>query len=299
MLEFKTPTPKDRQWVMDLSARSNLRSADFSYGTIFCWSDPIGLKVARFNDRLLTRFTINGETMYTYPVGSGELKPAVEAIKADAEMLGAKFKMKSITRDVLEEVENLFQQKPKLWFSEDFSDYVYKAESLANLSGRKMHQKKNHVNRFMSENKWSFEPIDSGNIDECHEMAANWFVDAEEERDNSGYLGEIRAIRKTLDNYFGIGFDGGLIRVNGEISAFTIGEMISKDTMVTHYEKASPHVNGAYTIINQQFAKYMMEKYPELVYINREEDMGLEGLRQAKRSYHPEFMVDKFTAVWE
>lgn len=298
MIKFKTPELEDREWIMDLSARSNLHSADFSYGTIFCWSDHINPMVARVGDRLLVRFNIGESVMYSYPVGSGDIRPAVEVMMEDAKTLGVEFKMRGITRDVVEEIENLFPNKPRLKFNEDFSDYVYMAESLATLAGRKLHSKKNHVNRFMADNNWSFEPITAGNIEKCREMAADWFVDAEEERD-TGFLGEIRALRKTFDNYFGLGFDGGVIRADNEIAAFTIGEMISKDTMVTHYEKASPHVNGAYSIINQQFAAHMMSKYPDLTYINREEDMGLEGLRQAKQSYHPAFMVDKFTAVWE
>lgn len=298
MLDFSAPAVQDKEWIMALSAKSNLRSADFSYGSIFCWSDAIHPSVARVEDRLILRYVINDEVCYAYPVGFGNMRPALDAIRADAEYLNVPLKIRGITQNVLPEAENFYEKKPyEILTDNRYSDYVYPIEGLVTLSGKKYHAKKNHVNRFMADNDWSFEPITEKNIDECHSMSSDWFIHASKERE-TGFTGEIKALFKTFENYFAMGFDGGLIRVCGSVAAFTIGERISHDTFVTHFEKADPHTNGGYSIINQQFAKYLQETYPSLLYINREEDMGLENLRKAKQSYKPVFMVDKYTAEW-
>lgn len=299
MLNFSAPTVQDKEWIMDLSARSNLRSADFSYGSLFCWSDAIRPSVARMDDRLIIRYVLNDDVCcYAYPLGSGDIRPALQAIRKDAEQLNVPLKIRGITQDVLSEADSFYETKPELCMDKRHSDYVYPIEGLATLSGKKYHSKKNHVNRFMANNVWAFEPITEENLNECNEMSSSWFIQASEERD-MGFTGEIKALYKTFTNYFELGFDGGLIRVEGKVVAFTIGERISHDTFVTHFEKADPHTNGGYSIINQQFAQYLSRKYPSLLYINREEDMGLENLRKAKQSYKPVFMVDKYTAGWQ
>ena len=295
MTLFRKSTPADFGWIHDLAARSNLRSADFSFNNIYCWDHNIDSFVARAGDRLLVKISIGGQVMYLYPVGSGPIGPALEAIRRDA---GDSLLLRGVTQDVLEEARGFFSPEPEITLDTDYSDYVYLASDLATLSGKKYHAKKNHVNRFSADYDWHFEPITRDNIDLCHRMAGQWFVDREEERDED-YAGEAEAIRNALRVYFDVGFEGGVIVADGQIAAFTIGEMLSEDTLNSHFEKADPHVNGAYAVINQAFAAYMLEKHPGLTYINREEDMGMENLRAAKRSYHPAFMVDKYTLKWQ
>ncbi len=294
---FKKPEPADYGWIHDLASRQNLRSADFSFCNIYCWGRGIDSRVGRVGDRMLVKIRVKGATMYLYPVGSGDLSPAIDAMARDAAECGVPFILRGVTKDVLPEVEALFPTAPKLETDTGSSDYVYLAEDLAELVGKRYHGKKNHLNRFFAEHEWRFEPITRENIRLCHDMAAQWFADMEEEREED-YAGEAEAVRSALGVYFDVGFDGGVIIADGQPAAFTIGEMISPVSLDTHFEKASPHVNGAYAVINQQFAVYMRQKYPGLVYINREEDMGIENLRRAKASYHPAFMVDKYTARW-
>lgn len=298
MTTFTTPELNDRLWINELSAAENLRSADFSFGVIYCWRYKYVSSIARLGDRLLMRICDHGTLKYSYPVGRGDLMPALTALREDAKGLNIPFILRGIPREVLPAIETAFSDKPEVSFDDRFSDYVYSAEDLANLPGRRYHSKKNHVNRFMAENDWVFEPLSRSNIDECRRLAAAWFIDAAAQG-YSDLTGEIKALNKAFDNYEPLGFDGGLIRVDGEAVAFTMGEMVSPDTLVTHFEKASLGVNDGYAMINQQFSKYMLDKYPGLTYINREEDMGIENLRKAKQSYRPVFMVDKYTAVWK
>ncbi len=297
MTLFRKPQVSDFGWIHDLASRQNLRSADFSFCNIVCWDHNIDSYVARLGDRVLIRVSLGGLPMYLYPAGSGPLLPAVEAMREDAATRGHTFLLRGITREVLPEIESLYPQRPVFELDRNYSDYVYNASDLAELSGKRYHGKKNHLNHFSAAFDWHFEPITRDNIGLVHDMAAEWFVDMEEER-KEDYAGEAEAIRNALSIYFDVGFDGGLIIADGRPAAFTIGEMISPDTLDSHFEKANPHVNGAYTVINQQFAVYMRQKYPSLAFINREEDMGIENLRKAKESYHPAFMVDKYTARW-
>jgi len=298
MITFTTPELKDRQWITELSAAENLRSADFSFGVIYCWRYKYVSSIARHGDRLLMRICDHGTLKYSYPVGKGDLLPALTALREDAEHLNIPFILRGIPREVLPAVEEAFSDRPEVSYDDRWSDYVYNAEDLANLPGRRYHSKKNHVNRFIATNEWSFEPISAENIADCRRLADSWLSDSAGD-DYPDLIGERHAIERTFENYDALGFDGALLRISGEPVAFTVGEMVSHDTLVTHFEKAAPGAGGAYPMINQQFAKYMLEKYPSLTYINREEDMGLENLRKAKQSYRPVFMVDKYTAVWK
>lgn len=295
---FRKAAPEDCGWIRELSARSNLRSADFSFCNIYCWDHNIDSFVGRVGDRLLVKICLQGVPMYLYPVGGGDLSPAVEAMREDARVCGHTFILRGVTREVLPEVRALLPTEPSVTLDEGYADYVYLASDLAELAGKKFHAKKNHVNHFSAQHDWRFEPITRENIGLVHDMAAKWFVDMEEERDED-YAGEAEAIRNALRVYFDVGFEGGIIIADGAPAAFTIGEMLSPDTLNTHFEKASPHVNGGYTVINQEFAKYMLSRHPGLTYINREEDMGIENLRRAKESYHPAFMVDKYILQWD
>lgn len=295
---FRKPTPRDHSWIHDLAARPNLRSADFSFCNIYCRERSIDSYVGRMGDRLLVKTCVRSRPMYLYPAGSGDIMPALEALAEDAKHCGHRYVLRGVTREVLPEMMTLFPIPPEITLDEGCSDYVYLASDLAALSGKRYHSKKNHVNRFSAGHEWSFEPITRHNIDLCRDMAERRFAHIGSERVGD-HAGEAEALRRALGIYFDVGLDGGIIIADGEPAAFTIGEMISPDTLDTHFEMADPRITGAYPVINQQFAKYMLAKHPGLAYINREADMGIDGLRQAKQSYRPAFMVDKFTVEWK
>ena len=173
-------------------------------------------------------------------------------------------------------------------------DYVYESEKLATLSGKKLHGKRNHINKFKQVNEdWSYEKITKENIEECFQMALQWRIEngceADEEKN-----AEMCVTLNSLRLYEELELTGGLLRVNGKVVAFTLGEEVSDDTFVVHIEKAFAEIQGAYPMINQQFVEHECMKYK---YINREEDTGAEGLRKAKLSYRPVFLVEKGTVT--
>ncbi|HBQ63996.1 MAG TPA: hypothetical protein DD727_03550 [Clostridiales bacterium] len=178
------------------------------------------------------------------------------------------------------------------------SDYVYLREDLVQLKGKRYDGKRNHLNRFNVLYESEFVPFDSASIqngiqDECMEILEQWARDHQEERDGIFYC-ENLANKEMVENIPNLGIKGALVRVGGRAEAFTTGEMLGKDTAVIHIEKANPRVRGLYTYINRMFAE---QGFPEATYINREEDMGAEGLRKAKTSYCPVHMVDKYDVI--
>ncbi|MFY9272906.1 MAG: phosphatidylglycerol lysyltransferase domain-containing protein, partial [Thermacetogeniaceae bacterium] len=186
-----------------------------------------------------------------------------------------------------------FPEKFEYSEARDSFDYVYLLEDLAALTGKKYRGKRNHVNYFMKNYNWSFEQISPENLAECWEMNLEWckinncMCDIQ-------LASEFCAVRRCFDYFDQLELEGGLLRADGKVVAFTIGEKLNSDTYDTHIEKAFSGIKGAYQTINQQFAKFIQQKHPEIIYVNREEDMGRAGLRKAKLSYHPVRMEEKY-----
>lgn len=171
-------------------------------------------------------------------------------------------------------------------------DYIYLAEDLINLSGRKFHAKRNHVNQFTSQYSFEYRPLTAAQADECMELYLSWLQ--EKDIHEPGILGEMKAIRFLLPNMDALGVMGGSIYIADKLVAFTIGEMVSEKTAVVHIEKADASYMGLYAVINQQFATHALSK---ATYINREEDMGIPGMRKAKLSYRPVRLIEKYDVI--
>ena len=172
------------------------------------------------------------------------------------------------------------------------SDYVYKVADLAGLNGRKYAKKRSHIKQSLKNHDCVFEMITTQNIDECRELLGRWCDDRQCDLD-PGLCGESKAISTTLDLFDEFGLLGGVIRVDGRIQAFSIGERLNGSTAVWHFEKAIPEISGLSQLINQWFAKKCLQDFE---FVNREQDLGIPGLRQSKESYYPDHLVDKFTA---
>ncbi|GHV28601.1 hypothetical protein FACS18948_7400 [Clostridia bacterium] len=172
-------------------------------------------------------------------------------------------------------------------------DYVYETSALINLQGRDLHAKRNHINKFnnLFQGRYSFEEYTLENFAECMDAYYRWFS---EHGEDAELQPERLSVENALRNCAALGLRGGLIRVDGKVEAFTIGERITSDMCLIHIEKANTHVQGLFSVINQQYLQYI---FPDTTWVNREEDMGIEGLRRAKRSYRPARMIEKYGAV--
>jgi hypothetical protein len=189
-------------------------------------------------------------------------------------------------------VAGLEQSLFKVSSDRDNSDYVYLVKDMAELAGRNYSAKRNLIKQCLREYNCTYETIAAANLDECRDLLERWCDMRHCELDH-GLSGEWLALKETLNNFLEFGLLGGLVRVNGAASAFAIGERLNRDTAVCHFEKALPTVQGLGQLINQWFAAHTLQDF---TYVNREQDLGIPGLRQAKESYHPTHLVEKFTA---
>lgn len=298
MVQFKTVTLRDKGWVDEIVMSENSPSADYNFGNIYIWDKHYRQLVCRFGGRMLTKLRYDGKPAFVFPIGTGPLRPAIEALREFAAFKGYPFCLRGITekhRLLLEE-----EYPGRFEYSEDTScaDYIYRADKLSSYSGKALHGKKNHCNRFEAENDWDFVPLTRERIPGCLDMLDVWSEENAQRLDKS-IAYEHDAIIRAFAAYEQLGLEGGVLRVSGKIVGFTLGELTCPDTFDVHFEKAEAGINGAYPMVCRELTKMLLAKYPQLVYINREDDMGLAPLRQSKLSYKPEYLLKKYTARWK
>ena len=243
-------------------------------------------------DDVLVYRLIDEETAY-YSIVEFIEEPAelVMKLEHDAADNGCHMVLTNMSENMVLRLEREMVGQLRYWYDREYSDYIYEVDDLIRLSGSKYHGKKNHLNKFLNTYAFSYEEITEDNIEECRRMKEEWAV--RKGGDIEEYREELDIIDNVLDNYDKFNLIGGLIRIDGKVSAFTIGEAISEDTFVTHFEKADEDIPGLYQAINQQFAANSISGFK---YVNREDDIGLPGIRQAKLSYRPVMMFDKYNA---
>ena len=249
---------------------------------MYIWQSIYDIEIANYNGFFVS-FNGAGFNAYCCPVGSGDKKEVIEAMMQDAQQRGIEFKMFGLVKECTEDLERLFPGKFEIEEMRDSFDYIYNTQDLINLSGKKYHGKRNHIAYFKKNNSWTYEPITRENIPQCIAMNEVW-EKLNREKDPEGIDDELVAINKSFENYEKLNFKGGVLKVDGQIVAFTFGEEMNEDIFCTHVEKAFSDIRGAYPMINREFAERELSQYK---YINREDDTGLEGLRRAKLSYYP------------
>lgn len=294
MIDFHTPTVADKQWIDKRIEETGSPSCEYTFGNIFAYTAKIELKVADVCSCLVTRCRADGKLLYCYPIGGGDRKAAIEAIIEDARSLGSGFSLFGLTKEFADELEEFFPEVFKITFDRDGSDYIYSREELVNLIGKKYQPKRNHISFFKKNFNWSYEAISKENIPECIEMNERWIeASLEERRDELSQ--ELDIIKLVFSNYDKLGFVGGLIRVDGEVIAYTMGERMNSDTFCVHFEKAFSAYRGAYPMINREFCERELSSYR---YVDREDDLGADNLRKAKLSYYPAFIKEEYEAIY-
>ena len=276
-------------------------SSKYTFTNLFMWRNLYNILWAVENDVLFV-FASNDKTFSAWqPFGAPDkMQDAIAKIlNLSKELKGDKnFQFSFLEKNFVEELKKFPAANFEIDFNAAYSDYVYNAEDLINLSGRKFHGKKNHLNQFYKDYPLAeYSPITPEIIPQCLELLDLWYEtqinDPEFVPLRENLACEKNAIHEVFNdfNYFGI--KGGAILFGNKVAAFTFGEKLNSDTAVIHVEKAAPEIRGAFTAINQNFAA---NEWANVNFINREEDMGIEGLRRAKESYRPVKMIEKFYA---
>lgn len=299
MINFKEIEINDKTWMKPLLAAADMRGCHQNFTNIFAWSKIFNYQVARVNDYLVLKGNTEKEGQYYfYPAGSGDIKPVFEAMRQEAKDCEHEFVLLGISPENINVMKSLYPENFEYQAVRDSFDYVYLLEKLVNLTGNKLHSKRNHINRFKETHSWSFEQISLENLVECWEMNVEWCKANEYKDEDNQLTDESCAVRQCFKNFIAMGLEGGLLRSDGRVIAFTMGEKLNSDTYDIHVEKAFGEIQGAYQMINREFAAFIKNNYQEVIYVNREEDMGFEGLRKAKLSYHPDKMEEKYRAQW-
>ncbi len=294
-LSFSPIRLMDKPWMDEALTLGHRGSLEYNFTSNFIWSEVYKLSAARFDDRLVVMSEADPEgPSFIFPSGAGPVAPVVRALAQYTKARGVPLVFNTVLNEDKEKLEAEF---PGIFlFEEDRRDfdYVYDAQRLITLSGKKLSSKRNHVNRFQQDNRdWSYEAITLQNIGEAHQMSLEWCKQAGC-RENPGLFSESCAVEKAFRHFFDLKLTGGLLRDGRRVVAYAMGEPLNPDTYIVHIEKAFYDVHGAYQMINQQFAR---ENAGGFRYINREDDTGDEGLRRAKMSYDPELLVVKSSAV--
>lgn len=290
-IEFKRPVIEDKAMVTGYIKQKNSRSCEDTFGNLLLWARFYDIRIAEVEGMLVSA-TFGKKISFHYPYGAGNVKKCLETLMEYAKEQGQEFVMHCVTPEEFQELEQLFPGEFEIEYHRDIADYVYEAEKLKTLSGKKYHGKKNHCNKFKKTyENWEYVSMTAEHTEEAFQMLLEWKNINECMKDH-----DKNAESCVASNYLRL-FDeldvcGGLLRVDGQAVAFCIGELAAEDTMVVHIEKALTEYEGAYTMINQQFVEH---ECSHVTYVNREEDTGDEGLRKAKLSYRPVFMVEKGT----
>lgn len=290
MIKFKDITLEDKEAITSITMNSERKNCDLSFSNLCSWRFMYDTKFAIVDGFLLFKFHMNNELAYMMPVGEGDLKKILEAIIDDATSEGKYFLMYGVCNNMKDEIEKLMPGKFDFSSNRDYVDYIYLRTDLAELKGKKFQPKRNHANKFYKTyTDYEYVPITADRISECLRLEEEW-CKANDCGQQNGLGNERKSLTYALNHFDELGLTGGILYVNGKIAAFTFGMPINHETFGVHVEKADTEIEGAYNVINQEFAKHIPEQF---VYLNREEDLGIEGLRKAKLTYQPAILLEK------
>lgn len=294
-LVFKGITPDNIEDVWRLSQTEEGRTCDFSYGGILMWADIFEYEYAIADNTLFIKGRSEDDmksVAFSLPIGSLPLKESISRLRRWCQEHDLPLKLSAVPEYALSEL--ICMRPKKIDELDGWADYLYDISRLATLSGKKMAKKRNHVNQFVNAfGSDCYERITPENIADV-ELFMEWLETTPAPSPSAAMerrlaMEVIKSSEKCQTHYL-----GGLLRVEGKVVAFTIGD-IKGDTLFIHIEKADRDVPGSYEMINKAFAEDMLARFPQLRYVNREDDSGDEGLRKAKMSYHPDELLRKFS----
>ena len=292
MINFRRITISDKDMIKSYVLAGDTDGSVYSFGSLFCWGETYNLEIAEYNDFLIIRGKDNFGRYYAYPSGCGDIQSVIEKIIQICADEGTELRFVQLLSDNKDSLQKMFPNKFDFSYNRDSSEYVYSVKNMSDLPGKKFHGKKGHVNAFFRNHiNISCDPITKDNINECITIAKSWLSVKD---GNDELYAEFEAIENAVKYYDSLEYDGVILYADEKAVAFTMGEKIKNNTFCTHFEKTLPDYRDAYPVINNGFTKLMLMSYD---YINREEDTGSQGLRKAKLSYYPEFLLDKYSAV--
>ncbi len=285
----------DKKLFDEYFRMTNLQISELSFTNLFIWRDYYKIRYSIINNFLCIMSVIEDKKPFCFfPIGdynnSEGLKATIYAIKEYFFEMGWEFQIcRVLTQQVsiLEGLDIEFKAKE----DRDNFDYIYSVQKLSTLSGKKLDGKRNHINKFKKLHTFKYEEISDENISDCIDIIEKWCIERNYTESGS-LIAERKANLDLMDNYNSLRVKGAIIKVDGKPEAFTVGEQLNSNTVVIHIEKANSEIHGLYPLVNQQF---LANHWNDIEFVNREQDLGLDGLRKAKLSYNPVSLLEKFT----
>lgn len=296
-LQFKPIELSDKECITSITLGGELQNCDLSFANMCSWRFLYDSEYAIHDGFLFIRFKVEEKKHLAYmrPLGNGgDFRAAVRLQEEDALSHGHPLCFLGVTPVSKELLEKTFPGEFMFKPQRDFYDYIYLREDLATLRGKKYQAKRNHVNKFRKEYNYEYVSLTQDIVDECLDFESRWYEANRTEDDSLELKEERQSMTFALHHYKELDLKGGAIRVDGKLVAFSFGAPINRNTFGVHVEKADTAYDGSYSIINQEFASHIPERF---TYLNREEDLGLSGLRQAKLSYNPVILLEKYMVV--
>lgn len=292
MSDFKPIEIRDKPLFDEFLRRDPPRISELTFTNLFIWRHHYRPVWLQWNECILIIFHPQTGTTYGLaPFGPGDKKSALDVLCKEIAKQTPDVRICRVGEEFIK--NHVDPAKYAVVHDRDNSDYVYLAKDLISLSGNKYHRKKNHLNQFIKNFAFEYHPLNADLVKRVLGMQEAW-CQIRECVEKPDLLAEDFAVREALTCYEELGYQGGAILINSVVEAFSLGEPLNEDTAVIHIEKANPEIPGLYAAINQLFC---LNAWSNFTYINREQDMGVEGLRKAKESYYPHHMVDKYTLI--
>ena len=284
MLDFRTPTLADKERIDSFTRDCGQIGCDITFANTYLWRERYSIRIAFDDDTYYKCYAMGGKvTGYSFPLTHGDIHAAVEKLFDDAKERGVDPFIGLLSTVNAELLQRGFENRiADIHEDRNSFDYIYEREHLANLVGKKYHAKRNHVSRFKRNyDNYSVKELNRENFDDAYSVALRWL-------DGNEDTGELNIIRDALDHFEELGMFGLVLYVRGKPVAMCMASEINDRVCDVNFEKAV-EIDEAYAVINNEFAK----RFDKYTLVNREEDMGLEGLRKAKLSYHPDILYSK------
>lgn len=295
-MEFYLPSIKDIKKIRKALQNNDKKCCEMSPANTVLWAKHYNTEIAFWEGNLIFRSCIkNGKCSYSCNLlNAKDPQCLFDKLVELAKEGGYPLRLHCIIEEEVEMIEKWYPGQYQVEYNRDDSDYIYIREKLAALAGKKLHGKRNHIHRFEEKNPdWKYERITDVNEEDCAKMAMQWCMkNCMDEENEIEYdkIDESKLVVYAIRHREELGMIGGALRTGGRIIAITLGERLTDDTFVVHFEKAFSEIQGAYPMINREFVRNELSGY---LYVNREEDLGEEGLRKAKLSYRPEIILNK------
>ncbi len=289
--EFKPIGLEDRESIQTILDAYQPETSEWTFTNLFIWRSRYGFRwYARANHLLILCAPEDEEPYFLQPVGAGSRGEVVRTLLRwlREEKESQSPRIERADQRLASELQGAqdFTIQP----DRDQFDYVYRTEDLIKLAGKKYHSKKNHVNRLYRTHAFKYAPLTQEHVMACSKLAETWCQWRRCEEDMN-LLDEWEAVEEALSNLTALKLTGGVILIDGRVEAFTLGELLNRQTAVVHIEKANPEIPELFAVINQQFCE---KAWQDVSFVNREQDLGEAGLRKAKLSYHPNHLAEKF-----